>query len=201
MDFESATPSAVKSIKQRDLLNTWIRLYVRHQRLPRLADYAPERIEDEKLDLIYYTVDASLAPPRLTILSENTRMAAAYGHTGKGQRLEDFLGPLPRPPGDAGLSGMRPARAAGVHDRAYRRRPWPHRRLSSGYCCRSRTAMRVTDIVASLKTISEDGNFEIRNLIRGDSNLPIPKLRTVIDRELVHRMPGRAVADDVIEIE
>jgi hypothetical protein len=25
MDFESATPSVVKSIKQRDLLNSWIR--------------------------------------------------------------------------------------------------------------------------------------------------------------------------------
>jgi len=38
MDFESATPSVVKSIKQRDLLNTWIRLHLRDQRLPRLAD-------------------------------------------------------------------------------------------------------------------------------------------------------------------
>jgi len=28
MDFDSVTPSVVKSIKQRDLLNTWIRLYV-----------------------------------------------------------------------------------------------------------------------------------------------------------------------------
>lgn len=29
VEFESAKPSVVKSIKQRDLLNTWLRLYAR----------------------------------------------------------------------------------------------------------------------------------------------------------------------------
>ena len=36
LDFESAKPSVVKSIKQRDLLNTWLRLYARKQSLPRI---------------------------------------------------------------------------------------------------------------------------------------------------------------------
>src|SRR5579872_3275374 len=93
MDFESATPSVVKSIKQRDLLNTWIRLYVRDQRLPRINDYAPARLEDERPDLVYYAVDSCCAPARLTIQSDGTRMAAAYGQTGKGRLLDDFLGP------------------------------------------------------------------------------------------------------------
>jgi hypothetical protein len=31
LDFQSASPSVVKSIKQRDLLNTWLRLYARGQ--------------------------------------------------------------------------------------------------------------------------------------------------------------------------
>ncbi|MEA2952678.1 MAG: hypothetical protein QOJ96_2198 [Alphaproteobacteria bacterium] len=44
MDFQSANPSVVKSIKQRDLLNSWLRLYVRGQRLPRVEDYQPERL-------------------------------------------------------------------------------------------------------------------------------------------------------------
>ena len=56
----------------------------------------------------------------------------------------------------------------------------------------------VTDIVASLKTISEDGGFEIKNLLRG-SKLPIPKVRSVIDRDLFHRAPGRIPSGDVIE--
>jgi hypothetical protein len=57
----------------------------------------------------------------------------------------------------------------------------------------------VTHVIASLKTISEDGAFEIRNLMRGNDALPTPKLRAVIDRELFHRTPGRIPAGDVIE--
>jgi hypothetical protein len=57
----------------------------------------------------------------------------------------------------------------------------------------------VSHIIASLKTISEDGSFEIRNLMRGNATLPTPKLRAVIDRDLFHRAPGRIPAGDVIE--
>lgn len=67
MDFESANPSVVKSIKQRDLLNTWLRLYAREQKMPRVAEYQPERLADELAELVYYTVDAAAQPPRLTI--------------------------------------------------------------------------------------------------------------------------------------
>ena len=62
MDFESAKPSAVKSIRQRDLLNTWLRLYARHQRLPRVEDYRPERLTEELPDLVYYAVDIACDP-------------------------------------------------------------------------------------------------------------------------------------------
>jgi hypothetical protein len=57
----------------------------------------------------------------------------------------------------------------------------------------------VTHVIASLKTISEDGGFEIRNLMRGNDTLPTAKLRTVIDRDLFHRAPGRIPSGDVIE--
>jgi hypothetical protein len=40
--FESANPSEVKSIKQHDLLNTWLRLYVGEQKIPAIAGYRPE---------------------------------------------------------------------------------------------------------------------------------------------------------------
>ena len=60
-------------------------------------------------------------------------------------------------------------------------------------------ADNVTHLIASLKTISEDGGFEIRNLMRGNDTLPTTKLRTVIDRDLFHRAPGRIPAGDVIE--
>jgi hypothetical protein len=198
MDFESATPSVVRSIKQRDLLNTWIRLHVRDHRLPRVADYVPERIEDERPDLVYYMVDPGTAPPQLTILSDGTRMAAAYGHTGKGRRLDDYVGarlaPVVMPIYYECIRRALPVFTItdidDVHGRivAYERLLLP---FSDGAA--------VTHIVASLKTISEDGNFEIRNLMRSSTSLPMPKLRTVIDRELVHRIPGRTVSHDVIE--
>ena len=57
----------------------------------------------------------------------------------------------------------------------------------------------VTHIVASLKTISEDGGFEIKNLMRGGDKLPTPTLRTIIDRDLFHRAPGRIPAGDILE--
>jgi len=63
MDFESANPSVVKSIKQRDLLNNWLRLYARDQKLPALAEYRPERIEEELPDLVFFNIDASRARP------------------------------------------------------------------------------------------------------------------------------------------
>ena len=93
MDFESANPTVVKSIKQRDLLNTWLRLYARDQKLPAIAEYQPARMEDEMPDLVFYDVDTTQKPPRLTIQSDGTRMASAYGHTGKGRLLDEYLGP------------------------------------------------------------------------------------------------------------
>ena len=41
MDFQSANPTIVKSIKQRDLLNTWLRLYAREQRVPPMGNTSP----------------------------------------------------------------------------------------------------------------------------------------------------------------
>jgi hypothetical protein len=57
----------------------------------------------------------------------------------------------------------------------------------------------VTHLIASLKTISEDGGFEIRNLMRGSDKLPMPKLRAIIDRELFHRAPSRVPSGDELE--
>jgi hypothetical protein len=76
VEFESANPTVIKSIKQRDLLNTWLRLYAREQLTPRIEDYKPERLADELPDLVYYTVDTAQQPPRLLIQSDGTRCRA-----------------------------------------------------------------------------------------------------------------------------
>ena len=46
LEFQSANPTVVKSIKQRDLLNTWLRLYAREQTMPRIEEYQPSRLDD-----------------------------------------------------------------------------------------------------------------------------------------------------------
>jgi hypothetical protein len=199
MDFESANPTIVKSIKQRDLLNTWLRLYAREQKLPSIAEYRPERIEDELPDLVFFTIDATQRPPHIIIDSDGTRMASAYGHTGKGRRLEDYLGPslapLVMPIYYESIRRRLPAFTIAHIDDVYGRIV-AYERLLLPFSDRDGT---VTHIIGSLKTISEDGGFEIRNLMRGNETLPVPKLRTIIDRDLFHRAPGRIPSGDVLE--
>ncbi len=199
MDFESANPTIVKSIKQRDLLNTWLRLYARDQKLPSIAEYRPERIEDEMPDLVFFTIDATQKPPHIIIDSDGTRMASAYGHTGKGRRLEDYLGPrlapLVMPVYYESIRRRLPAFTIAHIDDVYGRIV-AYERLLLPFSDRDGT---VTHIIGSLKTISEDGGFEIKNLMRGNETLPVPKLRTIIDRDLFHRAPGRIPSGDVLE--
>jgi hypothetical protein len=198
VEFESASPSVVKSIKQRDLLNNWLRLYARGQSIPRMDEYQPERIEDELPDLVFYTVDTSAQPPRLTIRSDGTRMSSAYGNTGKDRYLDEYLGarlvPLVMPVYYECIARRLPAYTIANIDDIYGRIVAYERLLlpfSDGD--------NVTHIIASLKTISEDGGFEIKNLMRGSDTMPVPKLRTIIDRDLFHRAPGRIPSGDVIE--
>src|ERR1700709_358051 len=200
LEFESAQPSVVKSIKQRDLLNTWLRLYARSQSLPRIDEYQPTRIEDEMRALVFYTVDMREQPPRLVIQSDGTRMSSAYGNTGKGRYLDEYLGarlaPIVMPVYYECIARRLPAYTiSNIDDSygrivAYERLLLPFSESDGG-----------TPIIAALKTISEDGGFEIRNLMRGSDQLPVPKLRTIIDRELFHRVPGRIPVGDVLEFD
>jgi len=198
LEFQSAGPSVVKSIKQRDLLNTWLRLYARDQSMPRMSEYQPARIEDELPDMVFYTVDTQAEPPRLTIQSDGTRMSAAYGNTGKGRYLDEYLGarlaPMVMPVYYECIARRLPVFTIATMDDIYGRIV-AYERLLLPFSDDG----GVTHIMASLKTISEDGNFEIKNLIRGNDKLPVPKLRTVIDSDLFHRAPGRIASGDALE--
>jgi hypothetical protein len=200
LEFESANSSIVKSIKQRDLLNTWLRLYARTQSMPRIEEYQPARLADELADLAFCSVDRAPEPPRLTIQSDGTRISNAHGYSGKGRFLDEYLGPrlasIVMPVYYECIRRGLPVYTIANVDDAYGRIVAYERLLlpfSEGG--------NVTQIIASLKTISEDGGFEIKNLIRGNASLPKPKLRAVIDRDLFHRAPGRIPAGDVIEFD
>ena len=197
LEFESANPSVVKSIKQRDLLNTWLRLYAPAQRLPRVEEFQPARIEDELPDLVFMSVEKA-NPPRVIIDSDGTRMSMAYGHTGRGRYLDEYLGvrlaPLVMPIYQQCLQRALPVYTVSNVDDATGRIV-AYERLLLPFSA----SQGVTHLIASLKTISEDGSFEIRNLMRGSDVLPAPIVRAVIDRELFHRAPGRIPSADLIE--
>src|SRR3954468_2073844 len=103
LDFASAAPSVVKSIRQRDLLNTWLRLYARQQTAPAIWEYQPARLEEELSDLIYYGghVDADAASNH----SERryAHLAGLWTHR-QGRSARRLYRAASRAPGDAGLS-------------------------------------------------------------------------------------------------
>jgi hypothetical protein len=198
LEFTSANSSVVKSIKQRDLLNTWLRLYAREQRLPRVAEYQPSRLEEELPDMVSYSVDCTQQPPRLTIQIQGARLESAYGPVGKHRNLDEYLGtrlfPLVMPVYYECVKRALPVYTISDVDDLYGRIVAYERLLlpfSNGG--------DVNHVIASLKPISEDGGFEIRNLMRGNDTLPTVKIRAVIDRDLFHRAPGRIPAGDAIE--
>jgi hypothetical protein len=197
MEFQSASPSAVKAIRQRDLLNTWLRLYIRAQSLPTVTEYEPSRLKEELNELVYYEVDAVRVPPLFVIQSEGTRLASAYGATGKGRQLDEYVGfqlaPVVLPAYHLCVARQLPVYTideledAGGHPVEYERLLLPFG--NSGM---------VTQIIASLKTISIDGGFQMRDLIRGTKELPRPMFRAVIDRDLLNHLPNlRSPAADL----
>jgi hypothetical protein len=198
MEFDSSNPSVVRSIKQRDLLNTWLRLYARKQQVPCIGEYQPSRLQEELPDMVSYSVDCTQQPPRLMIQIQGMQLANAYGPVGKHRYLDEYLGPRLFPLVmpvyyECVKRGLPVYTISDVDDScgrivAYERLLLP---FSDG--------ADVAYVVASLKPISEDGGFEIRNLMRGNDALPTAKLHTVIDRDLFHRVAGRIPAGDVIE--
>lgn len=198
MEFQNVRPSIVKSIKQRDLLNTWLRLYSREQRVPDIGEYHPERLADEGPDLVYYSVDSTQQPPRLKVESQDSRISAAYGYSADGRYLDEFLG-------ERLISVLLPVylecvlRALPVYSifnvDDIHGRVVAIERLMLPFA----TGPDVTHMIVSVKAISEDGGFEIRNLMRGNAALPNAKVAGVIAIDLFHRAPGRIPVGDVIE--
>ena len=61
------------------------------------------------------------------------------------------------------------------------------------------TGNRVTGIIASLKTISAEGSFEQRQLLRTDE-APAFSLVAAIDTNLAPQRPVKVAADDIVAV-
>jgi len=174
--------------------------YAAAQQAPRIADYQPERVSDEMAELGFFAVDHSVQPPALTFERESARMASAYGRTSDGRKLDEYLGPrmapVVMPAYQACIARALPVYTILVVTDVHQRKV-AYERLLLPFL----DGARVSHIIASHKSISEDGGFEIRNLLRADDSLPEPVLRAVIDQNLFHRTVQRAAVLDIVEFD
>jgi hypothetical protein len=205
LHFESADPSVVRSIKQRVLLNDWLRALGRGRPLPALADFRPDGVDDELDDMMGFEVDGDGDAARFLITHEGLRLTATYGngHVAPDKRtnrwLHDAIGPeryaRVAPCYLACVARKRPTYAisqvadADGKEVSYERLLLPFGR-----------GARVEHIVGSYKTISVDGGFKVDNLMSVDAAMPpVRVLNAVIDQEPMRRPCGVRVVDDIVE--
>ncbi len=207
MEFTSASPSIVKSVKQRDLLNAWLRLHESNSQ-PALGDYAPDRLSEEQRDLVYYRVFSTAQGARFMINSEGSRLAQGYGRVNEGNKgtwldqyvpsdLQPVVMPVYLECARRGLPVYSVSKIVDVRGQTidYERLLLPF--YEQGV---------MSDILMSAKLISEASRFELNNLFRVRDRLPVPTVRAVIDQELSpSALPGEPAGTsdalvDIVEI-
>lgn len=199
MHFERAGRSAVRSVRQRELLNGWHRV-ARHERaLPLMHQYLPEHLEEERPDLMYYDVRREGDGIRFVILQSGANLLRAFNTaTGEGQYLEDILDAerlkYITPPLLASIKNRRPVYTISeVSD--VNGVPVSYERLVLPFGAND----HVQQLIVSLKTISIEGRFEMGKLIRSRQGL-VPSYAAIIERDSEPASARIAVANDVVEI-
>jgi len=207
MQFESSDPSVVRSIKQREFLNAWLRAAGKRRPLPLLDDFQPNRVSEEMADMMGFNVIGEGDSARFLITQAGARLSATYGsdHLKPAERinryLDDALGPeryahiitLYR----VCLKHRRPAYSistvqdADDKDVSYERLLMPFGRGDA-----------VEQIVGSYKSISIEGGFKINNLMGlRPKAVPVILVRAIIDRDFVPSQPSRQMSDEVVELD
>lgn len=205
MEFQSANPSVVRSIKQRVLLNAWLRALSATRSLPALADFTPDGLADEEAEMMAFDVEGTGETARFVITQEGARLTAAYGNEGidPAARINRYL--------DAAVDPIVYARVLPCYQTCItRKRPTYSiasvRDLDGKEVSFERLLLPfgerdvVDKIVGSYKAISIEGGFRVENLmgLRADTK-PVRLLNAVVDQELTRRPPGVRIADDIVE--
>jgi hypothetical protein len=206
MEFASANPSVIRSIKQRELLNAWLRALGTPRTLPALAAYRPDRIADELSEMMGFDVIGAGDEARFLITQEGSRLTATYGneHVEPDKRtnryLDDAIGPARYarvlPSYLACIEHRRPSYSiAMVQDPDGKDVSYERLLLPFG------SADRVEQIVGSYKAISIDGGFKINNLMGIKSKpTPVSIINAVIDLDIARSHVRIRAADDIIEV-
>jgi hypothetical protein len=207
MEFTIAHPSVVRSIRQRDLLNTWLRAAAKHQRLPVLPDFQPTRVDDELPDMMGFDVVGRGDGARFLITHEGATLTATYGseHVDPAERTNRFLDDAIGPERYANVVAIyhacvehrRPAYSISTvqdednKDVSYERLLLP---FGSGDA--------VEHIVGSYKSISIEGGFKINNLMGLQPKaVPVILVRAIIDRDLMVAPANPHSSGEVIELD
>lgn len=199
MMFASAMPSVVRSIRQRDFLNHWLRLYARSGSIPPIATFTPDRIEDEQPDLMYYDIRRENGELRYHATYSGIRLIESYGFSATGNDLQDMLHPTVwqyvQPIYDGCIESALPIYSAfTVIDIAGQQVAYERLLLPFG------SNGHVQQMLASIKSISMEGRFVNRDLMRPADHAPQYTIRAVIDQSLTVQAPKPAPAGDVVEI-
>lgn len=189
MEFVSATPSVVKSIKQRGMLNLWLRKYCKQNLVPLFDEFQIDRLADHLDDMVFYSVGSDQDSIRFLIDRDGQRSSQAYGDTGKGRYLDDYLPlrlrsvvlPIYFECVNRGLPIYTIAKVRDVDGIIV-----DFERLLLPF----RQERRISRIAAILNAVSIDGRFEIKNLMHADESEPVYELLSTIDRSLLPYSSG-----------
>ena len=206
MQFASANPSVVKSIRQRELLNAWLRARVKSNSLPVLADYDPERISDELADMMRFDVEGCGDDARFLITQEGATLTKAYGseHIDPLRRtnryLDDAIGPA-RYEHVVTLYRTCLARKLPTYSISMAQDPdgkdVQYERLLLPFG----SADHVEQIIGSYKAISVEGHFKITNLMGiRPKTVPVISVRAIIDQEIVRSATHVRASEDIIQL-
>jgi len=207
MEFAHSDPSVIRSIRQRYLLNTWLRAAARHRPLPLLHDFQPDRVADELADMMGFDVVGQGDDARFRITQEGAKLTATYGneHVDPSKRTNRFLDDAIGPVRYAHvitlyrtcLAHKRPAYSISMvqdedgKDVSYERLLLP---FGGGEA--------VEQIVGSYKSISIEGSFKINNLMGlRPKAAPVVLVRAVIDRDVAPVSASRNVSDEIVELD
>jgi hypothetical protein len=180
LNIPSYPPSVIRSIKQREMLNAWLRL-ARNDALPNPDSFEVSRLAEERGEMVYCDVQKGEDGPRFLLTHHGDRLSAAFGVSGTGKWLEDVVGarfaatavPIYR----ACVERRLPVYSIYLIEDVQARRV-AYERLLLPF---SSDRRRIDRLVGSCKAISEDGAFDHRNMMIGSEAEPEYTVIAIVD--------------------
>jgi len=172
MTVEERDVSVIRSVRQQDFVRTWQRAFARCGSCPAYAEFGLSRAEDEIPDLMLFRVCYQGKERRFKIESDGSRVAAAWGFSGRGQYVDQAIGAR-RWSSAQEFYHLCVARALAVFSISEVKDMEGRAVLQERLLLPFSDEGIVTQIVASLKSISIEGKFHNEMLLSRNEDGPI----------------------------